>query len=176
METKELMEKAIRFHGHICSGLAIGVLAAKYVLEHGFNFSPNEEVVAVVENDNCSIDSLQVLVGTTYGKGNLIHQDYGKLNYYFYNRETKKGIKLSAKIRALEDNKLSKHERIQQLLDSNPEDIFNISEIKYNPPGLAQMEDSIICEICGEETASSRIMTYNSSDMCIPCYKAQRKL
>ena len=176
METKELMEKAIRFHGHICSSLAIGVLVAKYVLEHGFNFSPNEEVVAVVENDNCSVDSLQVLVGTTYGKGNLIHQDYGKLNYYFYNRETKKGIKLSAKKRDPEDEKLSKHERIQQLLNSKPEDIFNISEIKFNPPGLAQIEDSITCEICSEETASSRIMTYNNSDMCIPCYKAQRKL
>ena len=50
MEINDLMEKATRFHGHICPGLAIGVLAVKYVLEQGFNFSPNEEVVAVVEN------------------------------------------------------------------------------------------------------------------------------
>ncbi|MHA2283528.1 MAG: FmdE family protein [Promethearchaeota archaeon] len=176
METKELIEKAIRFHGHICSGLAIGVLAVKYVLEHGFSYSPNEEVVAVVENDDCSVDSLQILLGTTYGKGNLIHQDYGKLNYYFYNRDTKKGIKMSAKIRAPEDKKLSKHERIQKLLNSKPEDFFNIYEIEYNPPGLAQIEDSITCEICGEKTAISRIMSYKNSDMCIPCYKAQRKL
>ena len=176
METKELMEKAIRFHGHICSGLAIGVLAVKYVLEHGFNFSPNEEVVAVVENDNCSVDSLQVLLGTTYGKGNLIHQDYGKLNYYFYNRATKKGIKMSAKSRATGAKMLSKHERIQQLLNSKAEDIFNIDDIEYNPPGFAQIEDSIRCDICGEETASNRIMTYSNSDICIPCYKAQRKI
>ena len=76
MEIKDLIEKSIRFHGHICPGLAIGVLAAKYLLEHDFNYSPNEEIVAVVENDNCSIDALQVLLGTTYGKGNLIHKDY----------------------------------------------------------------------------------------------------
>ncbi|MHA2035576.1 MAG: FmdE family protein [Promethearchaeota archaeon] len=176
METKELIEKVIRFHGHICSGLAIGVLAAKYVLEHGFNFSPNEEVVAVVENDDCSVDSLQVLLGTTFGKGNLIHQDYGKLNYYFYNRETKKGLKMSAKGKTPEDKKLSKHERIQQLLNSKAEDIFNIYEIEYNPPGLAQMEESIVCDICGEKTASSRIMSYSNSDMCIPCYKTQKKI
>ncbi len=62
METKELIENAIRFHGHICAGLAIGVLAVKYVLEHGFNYSPNEKVVAVVENDTCSIDALQALL------------------------------------------------------------------------------------------------------------------
>jgi formylmethanofuran dehydrogenase subunit E len=176
MDTKELIEKAIRFHGHICADLAIGVLAFKYVLEHGFNYSPNEEVIVVVENDDCSIDALQALLGTTYGKGNLIHQDYGKLNYYFYNRETKKGIKMSVKKRVPGDKRLSKHERIQQLLNSKAEDIFNIYEIEYNPPGLAQIEDPITCDICGEETASSRIMMYNNSDMCIPCYKAQRKL
>ncbi|MHA2324239.1 MAG: FmdE family protein [Promethearchaeota archaeon] len=97
MEINDLMERASRFHGHICPGLAIGVLAAKYVLDHDFNFSPNEEVVSVVENDNCSVDALQALLGTTYGKGNLIHRDYGKPNYYFYNRKTEIGIKLSVK-------------------------------------------------------------------------------
>ena len=88
MEINDLMEKATRFHGHICPGLAIGVLAAKYILENGFKYSPNEEIVAVVENDNCSVDALQALLGTTYGKGNFIHQDYGKLNYSFYNRDS----------------------------------------------------------------------------------------
>ncbi len=175
METKELMEKATRFHGHICPGLAIGVLAAKYVLEHGFNYSPNEEVVAVVENDNCSVDAIQSLLGVTYGKGNLIHQDYGKLNYYFYNRETEKAIKLSIKDKVFEDKKKSKHEKIKQLLDSKPEKVFNIYEIDFNPPSLAEIEDSIPCDICGEPTMNSRLMFYENSSMCIPCYKAQRK-
>ncbi|MHA2390785.1 MAG: FmdE family protein [Promethearchaeota archaeon] len=175
MEPQDLMEKATRFHGHICPGLAIGVLAVKYVLEQGFNYSPNEEVVAVVENDNCSIDALQALLGTTYGKGNLIHQDYGKLNYYFYNRETKKALKLSLKPKAFGNKVISKHERIKQLLDSKPEDIFTIHEVELNPPGLAQIEESVPCEICGEPTMNNRLMFYESKNMCIPCYKAQRK-
>lgn len=174
MEAKELMEKATRFHGHICPGLAIGVLAAKHVLEHGYNYSPNEELVAVVENDNCSVDALQVILGTTYGKGNLVHQDYGKNNYYFYDRRTQKGIKLAIKSREFGEKKLTRDEKIQLLLNSKPEDIFNIDEIEFNPPGLAQIEESIPCEICGELTMSSRLMTYNNSDMCIPCYKKLR--
>ena len=175
MDTKELMEKAARFHGHICAGLAIGVLAAKYVLEQGFNYSPNDEVVAVVENDNCSIDALQVLLGTSYGKGNLIHQDYGKSNYYFYNRETEKAIKLSLKDRVFEDKKKSKHEIIRHILDSKPETVFNIYEIEFNPPSLPQIEDSIPCDICGEKTMNSRLMFYGNNNICIPCYKAQKK-
>ena len=175
MEAKELMEKAVRFHGHICPGLTIGVLAAKYVLEHGYEYSPNEELVAVVENDNCSVDALQVLLGTTFGKGNLVHQDYGKNNYIFYDRRTKKGVRLSIKSKEFGDKKLTRDEKIQLLLSSKPEDIFNIYEIDYNPPGLAEIEESVPCEICGELTMNSRLMTYNDSEMCIPCYKKMRK-
>jgi formylmethanofuran dehydrogenase subunit E len=175
MEAKELMEKAARFHGHICPGLAIGVLAAKYLLDNGFNYSPNEEVVAVVENDSCSVDAIQALLGTTYGKGNLIHHDYGKFNYSFYNRETEKAIKLSVKEKTFEDKKKSKHEIIKHVLNSKPEKVFNIKEIDFNPPSSAQIEDSIPCDICGEKTMNSRLMFYENNSMCIPCYKAQRK-
>ncbi|MFX0022386.1 MAG: FmdE family protein [Candidatus Hermodarchaeota archaeon] len=174
MEAKDLMEKAVRFHGHICPGLAIGVLAAKYVLENGFDYSPNEELVAVVENDNCSIDALQAILGTTYGKGNLVHQDYGKMNYYFYDRRNEKGIRLALKSTDFDNKKLTRDEKIQLLLKSKPEKIFNIYNIEFNPPSLAIVEQSIPCEVCGEPTMNSRIMTYNNSEMCIPCYKKMR--
>lgn len=175
METKNLMENAVRFHGHICPGLAIGVLAAKYTLEHGYLYAPNEELVVIVENDNCSVDALQVLLGTTFGKGNLIHQDYGKANYYFYDRRTEKGTRMTLKSRDFGDKKLSKNEKIQVLLNSKPEDIFIIDDIEFNPPGLAPIEESLPCEICGDLTMNSRLMTYNSSEMCIPCYKKMRE-
>ncbi len=169
------MEKAVRFHGHICPGLTIGVSVAKYVLEHGYEYSPNEELVAVVENDNCSVDALQSILGTTYGKGNLIHQDYGKNNYSFYDRRTEKSVRLSIRRNAFGDKKLTRDERVQFLLKSNPEKVFNIEEIDYNPPDLAQIEESVQCEICGELTMSSRLMVYNNSEICIPCYKKMRK-
>ena len=60
-------------------------------------------------------------------------------------------------------------------MDAKPEDIFVIDEIEFNPPSLAQIEESIACEICGESTMNSRLMFYNNSSMCIPCYKTQRK-
>ena len=175
MEINELMERASRFHGHICPGLAIGVLAAKYLLENGFNYSPHEEVVAVVENDNCSIDAIQSLIGCSIGKGNLILHDYGKLNYTFFNRETNKALRLSVKNQKFEKKKMTKLERIQKILKTKPTDFFTITEVEYNPPGLAQIEDSVPCEICGEPTMSSRLMFYEGNSICIPCYKAQRK-
>ena len=176
METKDLMEKAVRFHGHICPGVAIGVLAAKYFLEHGFDHSINEEIVAVVENDNCSVDSLQAILGTTFGKGNLVFLDYGKNVYTLYNRKTQKSLRLSLKNLDFGKSKLSKDEKVQKLLKSRPEDIFNISEVVYDPPPVAQIEESVSCSVCNELTMSSRIVNYQNKDMCIPCYKELKRI
>ena len=126
MDAKKLMDQAVVFHGHTCPGVAIGVLASKYILEHENDFSVDEELVAVVENDNCSVDAIQALLGTTFGKGNLIYLDYGKNNYTFYNRTNKKAIKLSIKQSSFEDRELTREERIQKLLNTPPEEIFKI--------------------------------------------------
>ena len=175
MEIGELMKKATIFHGHICPGVAIGVLVAKYALDHGFEHSPDEELVAVVENSNCSVDALQAILSTTYGKGNLIHNDYGKNNFNFYDRNTKKAIKLVLKGDVFTDKKLSRDEKVQRLLNSKASDIFNIYDIEFNPPGLAEIRESVPCEICGELTMSSRLVSYTNRDICIPCYKSLRK-
>ena len=171
MEIRDIMKKATMFHGHICPGIAIGVLVAKYALEHGFEHSPDEELVAVVETDNCSVDALQALLGTTYGKGNLIHKDYGKSNYNIYSRKNQKGVRLSLKNSILNNKKLSRDEKIQELLSLEPEDVFNIRTIEFDPPGMAQIEESILCSLCGELTMDSRLMNYQGKIMCIPCYK-----
>lgn len=171
MDVQELMKKATLFHGHICPGVALGVLVAKYILEHNFEHSPDEELVAVVENDNCSVDAIQALLGTTYGKGNLIHLDYGKNNYTIYSRKSKIGVRLALKTHVFEDKKLIRDERVRKILSSNTEDIFDIKQVEFNPPEKAQIEESIPCEICNELTMSSRIIDYQGSKMCISCYK-----
>ena len=171
VDVQDLMKKATLFHGHICPGVALGVLVAKYILEHGFDYSSDEELVAVVETDNCSVDALQALLGTTYGKGNLIHKDYGKSNYKFYSRKNQKGVSLALKNSILNNKKLSRDEKIQKLLSLKPGDIFNIRNIEYDPPGRAQIEESLPCSICGELTMDSRMMNYQGKNMCIPCYK-----
>ena len=175
MNVNDLMKKATVFHGHLCPGIAIGVLAAKYALEKGYERSLDEEIVAVVETDNCSVDALQILLGTTYGKGNLVHLDYGKNNYSFYNRKTQKGIRLALKKENLNYKNLSRDEKIQKLLELEPEGVFNIREIEFNPPSLAPIEESVPCKMCGELTMESRIMDYQGNSICISCYKETRK-
>jgi formylmethanofuran dehydrogenase subunit E len=75
--TQELIQETTNFHGHWCPGLAIGIRASEWVLKE-MGKAPDEEIVAVVETDMCGVDAVQYLTGCTFGKGNLIHKDYGK--------------------------------------------------------------------------------------------------
>ncbi|MCK5248068.1 formylmethanofuran dehydrogenase subunit E family protein, partial [Candidatus Bipolaricaulota bacterium] len=94
MPTTPFKEVA-QFHGHVCPGLAIGyrmTLAALACLsEHR---AEDEEIVAIIENDACGVDALQYLSGCTFGKGNLIFDDYGKSVYTLYSRTTGEGVRV----------------------------------------------------------------------------------
>ena len=93
-----LFEGAVTFHGHRCPGLALGYRAAGVGLKAlGADPAGDEEVVAVVENDACGVDGLQVRAGCTFGKGNLRFLDYGKHVYTFYDRASGRGVRVATR-------------------------------------------------------------------------------
>ena len=72
-------ERCVAFHGHECGGLTIGYKAAQYaakLLE--LKFSADEQVVCIAENDACGVDAIQVMLGCSVGKGNLLFHMTGK--------------------------------------------------------------------------------------------------
>jgi len=85
-----------KFHGHVCPGTAIGYRAAEIAIkELSSSRAIDEEFLAIVENDSCSVDAIQVLTGCTMGKGNLIFKDHGKHVYTFVNRNTGNSLRIS---------------------------------------------------------------------------------
>ena len=79
-------EDAVGFHGHACPGLALGYRAAILALKVVGGRAADEELVAIVENNSCAVDAVQLLTGCTFGKGNLIFRDFGKQVYTFVKR------------------------------------------------------------------------------------------
>ena len=66
-------EKCVAFHGHACGGLTIGYKAACYAAELlELDFSGDEQLVCIAENDACGVDANQALLGCSVGKGNLL--------------------------------------------------------------------------------------------------------
>lgn len=72
-------EKCVAFHGHACGGLTIGYKAACYAAELlELDFSGDEQLVCIAENDACGVDAIQALLGCSVGKGNLLFHMRGK--------------------------------------------------------------------------------------------------
>lgn len=186
-------QKAIEFHGHCCPGLTIGYLAAKTALAHlKVERAADEELVAIVESDGCGIDAIQVLLGCTIGKGNLIYKDYGKQAYTIGNRKTGEAVRvvmigdrmtLTPEQEALRSAVFSgqaspeqeeawqklQSERTARLLDSIPEQLFKIQEVELKLPSEAKIFNSVICEYCGEKVMEARARLKNGKIACLAC-------
>ena len=90
----DLWKKCVEFHGHHCGGLRIGYAAAMYAMELlNIRFSDNEQVVCISENDACGVDAIQVMLGCSIGKGNLLFHMTGKQAFSFYHRETGQSVR-----------------------------------------------------------------------------------
>jgi len=182
-----LVEEAVKFHGHICPGLLIGVrmgVAALNLL--GVSRASDEELYAVVENDNCSVDGLQVVVGVTFGKGNLSFRDYGKMAATFYLRSRKIALRLVFKPESFEkignadleeamreqhpELKMAKFSKIAKRFADLPDDeVFKISIVDMVEPQMAEIRKSVRCEGCGEMTMETKTVVKNERVLCIPC-------
>jgi len=195
MHSGTTFQGVVAFHGHSCPGLAIGYRAAIAGLrELGVDRPGDEELVAIVENDACGIDAVQVVAGTTLGKGNLIFRDYGKRAYTFINRKTgeavrvaerpefseKKGDPEMTRLRrkladgtatAAEEKQFSRlsDTYVKELLALPEEEMFSISRVIAEVPERARIFRSVRCSICGETMAESRARVREGRFVCIPC-------
>ncbi|NQV18353.1 MAG: TraR/DksA C4-type zinc finger protein [Armatimonadetes bacterium] len=172
-------QEAVQFHGHSCPGLAMGYRMTKAALEFfSTERAVDEEMVAIVENDACGTDAVQFLSGCTFGKGNLIFKDFGKMVYIFYHRASGKAIRIGRKSSfrtKLSDTQISSEERINLILTSPEKDIVQIEEINIPEPEYSRIFDTVLCEICEESVVESKTRKLNGKIVCIPCYEKQKK-
>jgi len=194
----KLIQKTIDFHGHSCPGLAIGIRAAEVAIRE-VGRSSDEEVVAVVENDNCAVDAIQFLLSCTYGKGNLVHLDYGKLAFNFYRRSDgkairvigrpdifghqdkefmrlrKKMMKRSLTEEEKEQLKRATAARTRYIMEAHIDELFEITPAQGPIPQKAQILEGLICDACGEQTMESRTRRFLGQTLCIPCFEVREK-
>lgn len=168
MINTELWKKTVEFHGHECGGLTIGYQAAIYAMSLlSMTFSKDEEIVCIAENDACGIDAIQVILGCTVGKGNLLFHMRGKQAYSFYNRNTNKSVRLVLKSSS---KALSREESFKYYQQCKPEEMFQVMETTINLPERARIFHSISCEKCGESTAENMIRIQEGKNLCMDCY------
>lgn len=182
----DLYDRAVEFHGHSCpgilSGIIIGITALKELTSER---AADEELVVISEGQSCMVDALQIVLGTTLGKGNLLLKDYGKTAATIFNRNTGKGIRLAFDFSQIRDKfgdlrdqmkNMGSEERkdflkeiLFKILEGPRNEYIKIEKIKMKIPSKAKIFNTIICENCHEGVMETRIVKKEGKNLCISC-------
>ena len=185
--------RCIAFHGHVCPGIAIGYRAARGGLDLLDEArAADEEIVAIVENDACGTDAVQVLTGCTFGKGNFIFKDFGKQAFTFFSRSSGKGVRIVLRPEALDtderqqaliqkireeiadaDEQAEYHQyhlnRTRKVLSMPFDILFKIESVCVPLPEKARIVSSARCDRCGEPVMSTMLTDIDGQEVCRGC-------
>ncbi len=190
-------EDTIKFHGHACPGLAIGYRVANLALKELGLRARDEELVAIVENNSCAVDAIQLMCGCTFGKGNLIFKDFGKQVYTFIKRQDSEAVRIAVKwqppsedaeteamwkrysegdrspeVTAMVQDR--KARKMNSILEADDEELFEIKRISVEMPEPAKIYKTVTCANCGENTMEPRTRMIGGKLLCIPCRQEKR--
>jgi formylmethanofuran dehydrogenase subunit E len=197
MNLEPLLMQSASLHGHFCPGLALGVMAGSYTVKKlGWRSEGLENVLAIIETNNCFSDGIQYTTGCTFGNNSLIYRDYGKTAFTLTQRNGE-GMRMIVKNnfhQKLQENfpeYIEIYEKVITKRESSPqlliefrelahetsfrilkleiEHLFDIEQIETSVPEYALMHDSLICDKCGESFMETRRVKEDNLKLCIPC-------
>ncbi len=192
-----LLDKAAVLHGHYCPGLATGVKAAHTAVKKmGVEPEGMEDVLAIMETNNCASDGVQFVTGCTFGNNSLIFRDLGKTAVTLAKRDGE-GIRFVSKPDAgdewsdefpeyqeLFDKVVTDREATEEdeerfsklakkvshhVVNLPAEDLFKIEDVEVDIPEYAPIHDSHICDNCGESVMATRTVEQDGVTLCLEC-------
>lgn len=195
MVNEQVLQQLVRFHGHMCAGLALGVRGTEAALRVlGEDAAPNDLIVAV-ETNTCSVDAIQALTGATFGNGKLHYRDYAKNAYTFWRSGRRDGVRVVA----LPDDRQAtvvgfwdtferiqrgtataeeraeffvlQQQRSQRVLEAAEDELFDVEEVRDLPPARPLITRPVLCGRCEEPTM--RVQEHSGAYVCRAC--AQRR-
>jgi len=197
-----LLQKAGELHGHFCPYVALGVRAgviALKTLEIEQNLGM-EEVVAIVETNNCFSDGIQVVTGCTFANNALVYHDVGKTAVTVAKRD---GSAVRVALRAdyadsfdvrypeatalfqrivteRQEPTPEEQERLMRLwaetsykqLEVPEDELFTVQHVQIGVPTYAPIFASVTCAACGESVTETRARVRDGQPVCILCASA----
>jgi len=195
-----LLRCAALLHGHYCPGLAFGVKAGHAALSRlGFENTGMEELVSVVECNNCFVDGVQMTTGCSLGNNAMVYRDLGKTAVTLMSRKTGSAVRLVLKPWKLNREGASERDReaaelfrrVVREREDDPEavarmrelwaelsfetvarpaqELFDVSEVAADFPEYAPIFDSAVCSDCGEQFMETRGRLVSGETACLAC-------
>jgi formylmethanofuran dehydrogenase subunit E len=194
-----LLKKAGELHGHFCPYVALGVRAGCTALkELGIERNLGmEEVIAIVEANNCFSDGIQMTTGCSFANNALIYRDLGKTAVTVAKRD---GSAVRVAVRAdystsFDERYPEAHELFEKIvtnrqeptpeeqarlselwaetsykqLSVSEEEIFTVEKKQIELPAYAPIHDSAICSVCGESVMETKARLRDGEAICMAC-------
>lgn len=177
-EYRELVEKAGKFHGDICGGIAMGTKLAIHGMEK-MQMKPGKKdkrLIVYTEIDRCISDAILSVTKTSLGKKSLKPMGYGKFAATFVNIETREALRLVDREANNKDERAD-DETIEELIeriDSTPgEELFDVQRVsvkidKNDLPGKPL--EITKCRECGETVMDGKHHIKGGYAYCTSCY------
>lgn len=168
---KEDLERAVAFHGHLCSGQCLGVRMAHMGMRLiGIdNETDRKKIMVFVECNRCPADAIMIATGCSVGKRTYYFYDMGKAAATFLNLETGKAVRVIRKYH----RHAGEGEDMVDFYDNLPEEGWlEAKEVTVTlkpgdypgPPVCAE-----VCQCCGEEVTDDRHVEVNGKILCKTC-------
>ena len=193
MMNQDAWSKAVAFHGHICPGIVVGFRASMKVLE--LLGCPGkligESHYAVVENDVCGVDGVQLISGCTLGNDSLIIENQGKFAFAWVDKKSGEGYRLLLNVPLWKSNEpLELHHKVKlgiatieekhkfislrgqrglELMELSDEEMFQVTKITRRVPGKPRLHPFVKCTRCNESFMEPWAQTVNNEIICSGC-------
>lgn len=170
-----LLAEAGSFHGHVCTGIAIGTRMTMSGLRRIGIADPKgadrKNLMVFVEIDRCTTDAIMALTGCRPGKRTMKIRDYGKMAATFINLESGRAVRVVTTMKA----KPAEGDGVPDLSAVPEEDLFAITDVTVplrpeDMPGKPLRR--VLCACCGETILDGREVEHEGRTLCKPCHAA----
>ncbi len=193
---KELFEIGVKFHGHKCPAMPMGLkagLAAMNAL--GVSRAQDKELLAISETGKghaagCFLDGIMTATGCTYGKSNVQKRYFNKMAFTLVDQQTGRAVRVSLKPdffeKALASPFVQKRKAgvlpqdiepeiadplVARILDMDENAFLDIGEVHQVEVAKGKgVFTAKRCAICGELTFVNKMRVTEKGELvCIPC-------
>lgn len=193
---QEWLEFGQKFHGHKCPAMPMGLrVGAAAMNALGVERAHDGQLIAFVDlgDDHCATcfaDGLQVIMGTTFGKGNIKKTHKGKWAVIVVDKATGKAVRVTPRAEAMLANKQTSFFKdyrekgipaskvpdetveplVKNVMNAPADKILIVSEVfDYDLKEHPHSFNSFVCEECGEMTVMEYGRVKGDKKVCIDC-------
>ena len=196
MQFEELFEIGLKFHGHKCPAMPLGLKAGMAAMKTlGVERAQDKELAVISETGKghaagCFLDGIMVATGCTYGKSNIQKLYYNKMAFTLVDQATGKAVRVSLKPdffeKALASPFVQKRKAgvppqdiepeiadplVNRIIGLDEEDFLHVGAVQTVAVKKAKgVFAAKRCTQCGELTFVNKLRETEDGNLaCIPC-------